>query len=256
MKNKEMKTVANDKEKSATPSLPTRDPRRGPTFDPSQVTVIFVLGGPGVGKGTQCDRLCKEAPQLGFTHLSAGDLLRAERSRPGSPYGSLIDELIREGQIVPFPITIGLLEAAMLGTHGPANRRFLIDGFPRDLEQAEAFERHVCPGRAVLLLECQEEALMMDRILQRGRTSGRADDNRESLMKRFRTFRNSTLPVLEAYGSKGKVWRVPADLSIEEVGKHTRSAIDEILLADEGWQVNGCMKKSVSNVPCMNSNLV
>jgi len=65
---------------------------------PKETCVVFVLGGPGAGKGTQCALLCKE---FGFVHLSAGDLLREERMRAGSPYGELINNYIKEGQIVP-----------------------------------------------------------------------------------------------------------------------------------------------------------
>lgn len=73
-------------------------------------TVIFVLGGPGAGKGTQCTKLSKE---FGFVHLSAGDLLREERQRLNSPYGELINTFIAEGQIVPMEITIALLHAVI-----------------------------------------------------------------------------------------------------------------------------------------------
>lgn len=68
-----------------------------PTFSPNDVSVIFVLGGPGAGKGTQCANLVKD---YGFVHLSAGDLLREEQNREGSKFGDLIKNYIREGKIV------------------------------------------------------------------------------------------------------------------------------------------------------------
>ncbi|KAF9146246.1 hypothetical protein BG015_011647, partial [Linnemannia schmuckeri] len=97
-------------------------------------TVIFVLGGPGAGKGTQCANLVRD---FGFVHLSAGDLLREEQQRPGSQYGELIKTYIREGNIVPMEVTIALLENAMLAS---GQKRFLIDGFPRKMDQALKFE--------------------------------------------------------------------------------------------------------------------
>lgn len=106
-------------------------------FDGDKVSVVFVLGGPGAGKGTQCSLIAK---QYGYRHLSAGDLLREERNRPGSQYGDLINEFIKEGQIVPMHITIGLLKNAMTADGGV---RFLIDGFPRDVPQGVEFERLV-----------------------------------------------------------------------------------------------------------------
>ena len=105
-------------------SAPKKDT---PTFSPNKVSVIFVLGGPGAGKGTQCDRLVRD---YGFTHLSAGDLLREEQDREGSQFGSLIKDYIKEGTIVPMEITVQLLENAMNDdlTHKQGNGRFLIDG--------------------------------------------------------------------------------------------------------------------------------
>lgn len=79
-------------------------------FDSDLVTVIYVLGGPGAGKGTQCAKLVSDKD---FVHLSAGDLLRAEQQREGSEKGAMIKEYIREGKIVPMEVTIGLLQEAM-----------------------------------------------------------------------------------------------------------------------------------------------
>lgn len=105
--------------------------RTQPLFSPKDCKVIFVLGGPGSGKGTQCARLVDE---YGFVHLSAGDLLRAEQNRKGSQFGELIDRYIREGQIVPQEITIKLLENAIKDKLGnEAKGRVLIDGFPRKM---------------------------------------------------------------------------------------------------------------------------
>ena len=97
--------------------------------------MIFVLGGPGSGKGTQCAKLVSG---YGFTHLSAGDLLRAEQDRPDSEFGNLIKEYIKEGTIVPMEITVKLLENAMRAVldekkkedyeGGERTGRFLIDG--------------------------------------------------------------------------------------------------------------------------------
>lgn len=125
-------------------------------------SVIFVLGGPGAGKGTQCAKLVNE---FGFVHLSAGDLLRAERNRKGSPFGELINNYIAEGQIVPMEITIALLHAAMKASTG--SKRFLIDGFPRKMDQALKFEEKVCESKFVLFFDCPEEE-MLNRLLNRG----------------------------------------------------------------------------------------
>ena len=101
--------------------------RTSSLWSPDKVTVIFVLGGPGAGKGTQCARLVAD---YGFTHLSAGDLLRAEQQRPGSQFGELIRDYIKNGQIVPMEVTVQLLENAMRNSMEGENKKglFLIDG--------------------------------------------------------------------------------------------------------------------------------
>ena len=100
-------------------------PKDTPTFSPSKISVVFVLGGPGAGKGTQCANLVRD---YGFTHLSAGDLLRAEQDRPDSQFGSMIKERIRNGEIVPMEVTVQLIENAMMEVIKEGKDRFLIDG--------------------------------------------------------------------------------------------------------------------------------
>lgn len=100
--------------------------RTSPLWSPDKVTVIFVLGGPGAGKGTQCTKLVSD---YGFKHLSAGDLLREEQDRPGSEFGEMIKTYIKEGTIVPMEVTIQLLENAMKTAMETENKSlFLIDG--------------------------------------------------------------------------------------------------------------------------------
>ena len=94
--------------KDATPS--TSSSKSSPAFDAGLVTVIYVLGGPGAGKGTQCAKLVENKD---FVHLSAGDLLRAEQNREGSEKGAMIKDYIKEGKIVPMEVTIGLLQESM-----------------------------------------------------------------------------------------------------------------------------------------------
>ena len=101
--------------------------------------VVFVLGGPGAGKGTMC---ALAQNQLGWEHLSAGDLLRAERNNPDSKNGELINNYIKEGKIVPVEITVGLLGDAMQKS---GKSKFLIDGFPRNPDNLEARPRAGTP---------------------------------------------------------------------------------------------------------------
>jgi guanylate kinase len=170
----------------------------------------FVLGGPGCGKGTNCTRLKEE---FGFIHLSAGDLLRAEQKREGSKVGALIKDYIKEGKIVPSSITIGLLKDAMESNRGAT---FLIDGFPRALDQAEDFMKEVGAPMFTLFFDVSQEA-MTARILERGKTSGRSDDNMEALVKRFETYTTQSYPVIEHMNSLGLLRTVNAEADIGEV---------------------------------------
>jgi len=170
--------------------------------------VIFVLGGPGSGKGTQCANVVEH---FGYTHLSAGDLLRAE-IKSGSENGTMIQNMIKEGKIVPSEVTIKLLQKAMQES---GNDKFLIDGFPRNEENRAAFEAVTKIEPAfVLFFNCPEEE-MERRILSRNQ--GREDDNIETIRKRFNVFLESSLPVVEYYDSKGKVRKIDAAKSVEEV---------------------------------------
>ncbi|KAF7329802.1 Uridylate kinase [Mycena kentingensis (nom. inval.)] len=177
-----------------TATMTTTKSTGSPIYDRSKVTVIFVLGGPGAGKGTQCAYLVKD---FGFCHLSAGDLLREEQEREGSEFGELIRTHIKEGIIVP-----------MEGNSGEGWKdgcgRFLIDGFPRKMDQALAFDETVCESESVLFFETTEK-VMLERLLERGKTSGRADDNAESIKKRFHTYHETTMPVIEHYKQLGRL---------------------------------------------------
>jgi UMP-CMP kinase len=191
------------------PELPLASANTSPAFDPEHVSVVFILGGPGSGKGTQSVNLVND---YGFTHLSAGDLLREEQDRKESQYGEMIKEYIKDGKIVPMEVTVKLLENAMaakLDSDKDHSGRFLVDGFPRKMDQAIYFEESVCPSRCTIFLDAPEEE-MRKRLLNRGKTSGRADDNEESIVKRFRTFVETSMPVVDHFEEKGKVVKVSA----------------------------------------------
>ncbi|KAJ8274561.1 hypothetical protein COCON_G00091860 [Conger conger] len=190
--------------------------------------VVFVLGGPGAGKGTQCSKIVES---YSYTHLSAGDLLRAERGREGSEFGQLIDSYIKEGKIVPVEITINLLRKAMEETMklDKEKFRFLIDGFPRNQDNLEgwnALMRDEADLRFILFFDCSNQ-VCIDRCLERGKSSGRVDDNRESLQKRIQTYLQSTRPIIELYQKKGKVRTVDASRDVDEVFADVKSLLDK-----------------------------
>ncbi|KPI94544.1 UMP-CMP kinase [Papilio xuthus] len=185
--------------------------------------VVFVLGAPGAGKGTQCSYISKE---YDFVHLSAGDLLREERQRPGSEYGEMIEEKIRNGEIVPVEVTCSLIHKAMQKS---GKSRFLIDGFPRNKVNLDGWDRVMSDKTKllfVLFFECSRD-ICTERCLGRGAAgSGRSDDNLESLQKRFNTYINDTMPIINHYDQLGLVKRVNAESVPMEVFQDVKKAFD------------------------------
>lgn len=165
--------------------------------------VVFVLGGPGTGKGTMCE--LAEA-QLGWTHVSVGDLLRNERQAAG-PTAETIEEFITAGKLVPNKIVVTLLKNAMeMLTRTTGKRNFLLDGFPRSLTNLEGW--YEIFGKEtelpkMLYFECPYEVLEK-RILGRAKYTGRSDDNLASLKLRFDTFKEETLPTVDLFKGQDK----------------------------------------------------
>ena len=159
--------------------------------------IIFVLGGPGSGKGTQCARIVE---RHGCAHLSAGDLLRAE-VESGSARGNEMSQLMSEGKLVPQEWVIELLRQAIV--RADQGKGVLVDGFPRAVDQAELFESTVSKCQFMLWFDC-DQPTMEKRLLKRGETSGRSDDNAEAIKKRFDTYLRQSLPVLKFFEATGR----------------------------------------------------
>ncbi|XP_009374506.2 UMP-CMP kinase [Pyrus x bretschneideri] len=182
---------------------------------PPKVTpfITFVLGGPGSGKGTQCAKIVEE---FGFTHISAGDLLRREIAS-NSAYGSVILSTIREGKIVPSQVTVQLIRKEMESSD---NDKFLIDGFPRSEENREAFEQII--GRepnVVLFFDCPEQE-MVKRVLNRNQ--GRVDDNIDTIKKRLEIFDELNWPVINHYSKTRKLHKINAVGTVDDIFEKVR----------------------------------
>ena len=199
--------------------------------------VVFVLGGPGSGKGTQCSRIHQT---FGYTHLSAGDLLREERAK-GSALAELINDYIVQGKIVPAEITINLLAKAMSES---GNKKFLIDGFPRNMENMEAWYQIMDACSIidfVLFFDCPE-SVMTERLLERGKTSGRADDNINTILKRFQTFQVESMPVLRYFQRLGKVRFLSAVPPVEIVFQQVSLIFKSLSLIEPYSRTLGIIK--------------
>lgn len=204
--------------------------------------VSFILGGPAAGKSTQCKKLVDD---YGCIHLSAGDLLREERAS-GSSTATLIESYINEGTIVPVQITLDLIRKSMENSKA---FRFLIDGFPRNednfLGWNKVMTKESCLVDSIIFIECPEDECKK-RIIERAKTSGRSDDNLETLTKRFVTFNEITLPVIQnfekasaanverkgtQYASKG-VYKIAGDRDIEAVYRDIKVAYEAMVIAE------------------------
>ncbi|CAM9759586.1 unnamed protein product, partial [Pylaiella littoralis] len=174
------------------------------------------------GFGHPCAKLASE---FGYTHLSTGDLLREEQKKE-SDLATKIAECIRDGQLVPSSTMVALVKDAILKDE---NNGFLLDGFPRSTDNLEAWFKDFSDDEVqvpfTLFLHCPKEELRK-RLLERGETSGRADDNVETVLKRFDTFEKESLPVVERLERLGMVRKVstvpPRELVSHRVRRYFR----------------------------------
>jgi adenylate kinase len=175
---------------------------------------IVLLGAPGSGKGTQAARL-KEA--LGIAHVSTGDLLRAQVAA-GTELGRAAKAVMEAGQLVSDAIVLGMLEARL--GEPDAARGFILDGYPRNLAQAEALDALLArigqPLDHVVQLDV-DEALLFDRLAGRAAAEGRRDDHPETVRERLRVYAEQTAPVIDFYAARGALKRVDGVGSIEDV---------------------------------------
>jgi len=192
-------------------------------------TVVFVLGGPGAGKGTNCTMLMEEFSCI--QHLSAGDCLRKERNS-GSANAELINNYIKEGKIVPVQITVKLLKNAMEEHLNEGKWLFLVDGFPRNMDNWNGWMEWMADFATIAfcLTINVDENILVERLLSRGKSSGRADDNPESIRKRLQTYEKSTKPIMNLFKNNGMLTEVDGNKgSIEEVYLRVRTHFERLV---------------------------
>jgi len=185
------------------------------------IPVVWVLGGPGSGKGTQCEKL---VARYGFGHLSSGDLLREEVAS-GSPKGKELNEMMQKGILVPREVVLDLIKQAIVRKL-PDAKGFLIDGYPREVEQGEDFERVIAPCSLILYFEVPDQ-VMIERLLNRAKSSGRVDDNEETIKKRLETFHKVSKPVMEKYAAKTVT--INAEGTADSIFSVCRASVDKCL---------------------------
>ncbi|XP_025026442.1 adenylate kinase isoenzyme 1 isoform X2 [Python bivittatus] len=184
--------------------------------------IIFVVGGPGSGKGTQCEKIVEK---YGYTHLSTGDLLRAEVSS-GSERGKKLSAIMEKGELVPLDTVLDMLRDAML-SKADQSKGYLIDGYPREVKQGVEFEKKITAPSLLLYVDAEKDT-MVKRLLKRGETSGRVDDNEETIKKRLETYYKATEPVIAYYEKKGIVSKINAEGSVDDVFKQVCTHLDAL----------------------------
>ena len=187
--------------------------------------VIFIVGPPGVGKNTQCDKLVEKYK---FIHFGAGDLLRAE-AKKDTEEGKLVNSLISQGKIVPVKITCSLLKKAM--DESGKNNIFLIDGYPRNQDNIDGWNEVFGTNYTLIssiILGCSEEQLEK-RLLGRAKSSGRSDDKIEVIKKRFKVYVEQSQPIEAKLKEMGPFIEVQAIGTIDEVFQQIANQLDEKL---------------------------
>ena len=188
---------------------------------------IVIFGAPGSGKGTQSDKLINH---YHLFHISTGDVLR-DNIRRGTELGKTAKGYIDQGQLVPDELIIDILAQVLDENKDKASEGVIFDGFPRTIPQAEALEQLLADRGtqidAVVGLEVPEDELIQ-RILLRGKMSGRADDNEETARKRLEVYHNQTSPLKAYYEEQGKYRAINGLGSIDGIFDLIKAELDNV----------------------------
>ncbi|MHC5225504.1 adenylate kinase [Ignatzschineria sp. LJL83] len=181
---------------------------------------IVLLGAPGSGKGTQAENIVKK---FGVTHLSTGDMLRAEVSE-GTPLGLAAKKIMDEGNLVSDDIVLGMIKNRII----QSENGFLLDGFPRNINQAEQLDKLLeeidMPIEKVIYLEVPFEI-----IQERLKTRGRSDDNEETILKRRKVFEAETYPLVDYFVLQGKLKTINGYGDVNEISDEIYQILDPSL---------------------------
>ncbi|MFK7934039.1 MAG: adenylate kinase [Saprospiraceae bacterium] len=187
---------------------------------------LILFGPPGSGKGTQAAKLVE---QFELLHISTGDLFRYEMGND-TPLGLEAKSYIQKGELVPDSVTVGMLKNKV--NANPDVKGYIFDGFPRTIAQSEALDAFLKEkGQAIsqlIMLDVDDEELI-GRLLERGKTSGRADDNDESIIRnRLEVYRKETSPVFDFYAKQKKSKKISGVGTIDDITERLTSEIAQL----------------------------
>lgn len=185
---------------------------------------IVIFGAPGSGKGTQSQRIAEE---FNLKHISTGDLLREHISK-GTPLGKVADSFISRGLLIPDELMIEVLDEIFKENPKQALDGVIFDGFPRTIAQAEALEKlldkYGSQIHAVVGLEVDEQELI-NRMLERGKTSGRSDDNIDTIRKRLDVYHKQTQPLHDYYIAQGRYHSIDGNKDVPSIYADIQKAL-------------------------------
>lgn len=187
---------------------------------------LILFGPPGAGKGTQAEFLIET---FNLIHLSTGDLLRSQIAE-GTKLGLEAKSYMDKGELVPDEIVIGMIKSKLEDKRDAAG--FIFDGFPRTVAQAQALDvllnENKTPVSGMLCLDVEKQELI-DRLLNRGKTSGRSDDQDESIINnRITVYHEKTAPLKEYYAAQGKHFSINGIGSIEDIAGRLKSVVEKL----------------------------
>jgi adenylate kinase len=188
---------------------------------------LLVLGPQGAGKGTQAKRISAE---YGIPHVATGDMFRAEQAA-GTEFGKRVGEIMERGELVPDELTIAMIERRL--SQPDAGEGFVLDGFPRNLAQAEALDsmlRGIGRGLDAILFFDVPDSVGMQRALSRAEIEGRKDDTPEVIATRLDTYHRETEPIVEHYRTTGKLIPLHAGRAIEDVWAEISDSLQRVVL--------------------------
>ncbi len=192
---------------------------------------LLVLGPQGAGKGTQSARI---SATYDIPHISTGDMFRAAIAAQ-TELGRKVKPLLDSGTLVPDEVTIALI-GERLG-EADAEHGFVLDGFPRNLAQADALDTMLAGiGRSLdaILFFAVSDEIGMERALSRAEIEGRTDDTREVIARRLATYHAETEPIVEHYRTTGKLVPLHADRTVDEVWREIASALETMVPSGVG----------------------
>ncbi len=188
---------------------------------------LVLFGAPGSGKGTQSEKLIEK---YGLHHISTGEVLR-DHIRRGTELGKIADSYISRGQLIPDDLMIRILDH-VLENEAMDKKGVIFDGFPRTIPQAEALkdllQKRGTDLHAVVGLEVPEEELV-ERMLNRGKLTGRADDNPETIKNRLKVYHDQTYPLRDYYTGEGKYLPVNGQGAVDDIFNDITRGIDKAL---------------------------